>query len=911
MGFLQPALLLLAVPVLLAWWRWKGAHPVTAAIRLAFAMLLLAALGGAYLHLGSHGRDLVLVVDRSHSMPLEATSSALELTNLIDDERREGDRVFVVSFGAGAKLEYSAQEAERFAGFDATIDRDGSNIDRALETALEVLDSDRAASILLLSDGLNTGSNPMNTARRAYGLGVPVHVRHMTRAGAPDLLVERIELPGDVAVGEPFQFQVWVYADQSVRTSFSLTRDGRTLSTGERDFDAGRTRLIFRDRLDDPGIAEYSVDLGASDRVLENNRAKAAVRARGSQAILILNQDGSEDTLARVLRRAGMSVTIRTPEAAQLNPVGLSRFRALVLENVEARRLGGHMRSIATWVRDHGGGLLMTGGHGSFGIGGYYLSPVEDVLPVSMELRQEHRKLSMAMAVALDRSGSMSAPVNSEMTKMDLANLGTWSALELLSPLDHAAVVAVDSSPHVVVPMRSAKDLHTQRSQVLGIESMGGGIFVFEALQELEEQLRRAPQTTQHMILFSDASDSESQAGSFDIVKRMRARPKITTTLSVVALGSETDPDAQFLVDLATLGGGEAYFSDDPTALPRIFAQDTLTVSRSTFVEEATNVTVRPDLIGLGTVPVESFPVLSGYNLTYPRAQSSAGLVTDDEFRAPVLAFAYQGLGRTAAFTAQVGGSNGSEVSSWNGLPALMTTLVRWLAGTEEPNDVFVDTRREGRDAHIEVEFDTEARLPVSTAQLSANLTGPDGSTQRISLLRTGPSHFAASVPLAKQGALVGTVELGDGRALPLPPLTLPYSPEFERTDDRRRGRRLMTRIAEETGGKMGASVSEALAGNRDSRAWRPISRELCLGALLLFLLEIAGRRLGIWQNLGRRWAQTRSQLSSSKPRANGRRGPSSPPTKVDQMPQQGETVSGLGSALDSARKVADRKLDR
>ena len=39
------------------------------------------------------------------------------------------------------------------------------------------------------------------------------------------------------------------------------------------------------------------------------------------------------------------------------------------------------------------------------GPGGYYKSPLEPIMPVSMELRNEHRKLALSILVTMDRSG--------------------------------------------------------------------------------------------------------------------------------------------------------------------------------------------------------------------------------------------------------------------------------------------------------------------------------------------------------------------------------------------------------------------------------------------------------------------------------------------------------------------------
>ena len=114
--------------------------------------------------------------------------------------------------------------------------------------------------------------------------------------------------------------------------------------------------------------------------------------------------------------------------------------------------------ALARFATDLGGGLLVTGGGGSFGVGGYFKSVLEEDLPVSMEVKNEHRKLSLAMAVALDRSGSMAAPTGDGRTKMDLANLGACAAIGTLGPFDEVGVIAVDSAPHVVTPLTPASD---------------------------------------------------------------------------------------------------------------------------------------------------------------------------------------------------------------------------------------------------------------------------------------------------------------------------------------------------------------------------------------------------------------------------------------------------------------------
>ena len=165
--------------------------------------------------------------------------------------------------------------------------------------------------------------------------------------------------------------------------------------------------------------------------------------------------------------------------------------------------------ALARYVTDLGGGLLLTGGGASFGVGGYFKSALDQYLPVSMEIRNEHRKLSLAMAVALDRSGSMAVPAGDGRTKMDLANLGTCAAIQTLGPFDEVGVIAVDSAPHIVSPLTSAKDKDSICEQVRGIQSMGGGIFTYTALVTAAKMVQESEKGTRHIVLFADAADAE------------------------------------------------------------------------------------------------------------------------------------------------------------------------------------------------------------------------------------------------------------------------------------------------------------------------------------------------------------------------------------------------------------------
>src|SRR4029453_11971865 len=141
---------------------------------------------------------------------------------------------------------------------------------------------------------------------------------------------------------------------------------------------------------------------------------------------------------------------------------------------------------------------MLTGGGGSFGVGGYFKSALDTYLPVSMEIKNEHRKLSLAMVVALDRSGSMAMAAGNGRTKMDLADAGTCAAIDTLGPFDEVGVIAVDSSPHVITPLTPAGDKTRICEEVRRIQSMGGGIFTYTALVAAARMVQESDKGTRH-----------------------------------------------------------------------------------------------------------------------------------------------------------------------------------------------------------------------------------------------------------------------------------------------------------------------------------------------------------------------------------------------------------------------------
>jgi hypothetical protein len=447
------------------------------------------------------------------------------------------------------------------------------------------------------------------------------------------------------------------------------------------------------------------------------------------------------------------------------------------------------------------------------------------------------------MAVALDRSGSMRASVGDGRTKMDLANLGACAAVELLSAIDAVAVIAVDSSPHVVVPIGEVQDKPAILSRIRSIESMGGGIFTFTALQAAAQQLAKAVQGNKHIVLFADAADAEEPGNYKTFVPEL---VRAGVTVSVIGLGRDRDKDAAFLQDVAKLGGGRCFFVQDPAELPRVFAQETIQVARSAVVEQPTAVDAGALLLALSPLLRFDWPQVGGYTVAWPKPQSDIAVRTGDEQRAPFFATWQHGLGRAAAFLGEADGDLSGGLASWPHYADFFATVTRWLAGNDAKG-VFADLQRQGHEAvlRVEVEAGSESEL----AAVGARVLDSRGQASDVPLVRVGERMLEARIPLLTDGVYRAAVRVGD-RFLRVPPVSLPYSPEFEPRADPELGRKTLQRLAEVAGGKLDPLANEIWRGEREGHGQRPLAPVIGWLVLALLLLEIALRRLRVGRHL-------------------------------------------------------------
>lgn len=837
MRFASPEWFLLVPLMIAAGWFWQGWR-LAKPLRMLCLALVVLLLSRPQWRRSSDGLDLWVLVDQSDSATSLLKPRLAEWESILEKSKGSADRLFFVDF-AGEAVKRGAELRAGAGGQEYDGPRNATRLNSALRFALAQMEPDHAARVLALTDGFST--EPLeDMAEHLAKQGVPLDYRLPPRGTENDYRVAAFSLPPRAQRREAVLGEVVILGGRDATVPVEVLRDGQLIGRHEVQVKDGSGRLRFADRPGTSGAHRFDVRLlPADDAFPGNNTAQRWLEVQTGPRVLLVTSY-TNDPLAEILKAQGFDVDVVT-ELASLHLGSLSGAKAVVLNNVPAYKLDSKfVRGLDFFVNQQGGGLAMVGGKTSFAAGGWYGSPAEPLLPVSMELKQEHRKLAVAVAIVMDRSGSMAMTVpGTSIPKMSLADEGAARSIELLGDNDMVCVIPVDSAPHPlsglvpVGPNRGSLEDSARR-----VESMGGGIFVYTGLKGGWDILKDAKVGQRHVILFADANDAEEPGDYVNLLAEMQ---KEKCTVSVIGMGTEKDKDSEFLKDVARRGGGRIFFNADPNELPALFAQETVTLARSAFVEDPVDVKGTAGWLELSATPVDWMSTIAGYNLSYLRTGATQALMTSDEYSAPLVAFWQRGAGRVAAVSFPMGGDFSKPIREWKSFGGFAQSLARWLMGTPLPPGIGLRTGLEGSRLHAELFYDEtwNERVAAQAPQLLL-AAGAGGKTRGLDWERLAPGHFRASLDIGDATEVRGAVRVGDV-ALPFGPVNAATNPEWD--FDRTRLEELKA-VSFHSGGQERVDLSDVWHAPR-APAWRGIDRWLLIALAVALLLEAWQTRAG------------------------------------------------------------------
>jgi uncharacterized membrane protein/Mg-chelatase subunit ChlD len=890
------------------------------ALRLILLTMIVLALSGIQLRLHTDTLTAVFLLDVSDSIPVEEQTRGEEMIRTAISAMPDGDRAAVVVFGQDALVERLATEDSTLPGFASVPVTFRTDIAGALQLGLALFPDQGAKRLVLLSDGRQNLGKALEQAELAAAHDIELsYIPLESHHGEVEVLIDVIEAPADVRQGQRFDLTAVIQSNAPVGANLRVFGDGQLIYSQEVNLSQGTNRFLIPVEPTQPGFHRFRAQIiPDADTLLQNNESSAFTLVHGPARILVVEgSPGEAVNMVDALSAAEMDVSLVSPANLPTTLPELTNYEVIILANVAADSLPtGVMQTLQVYVRDLGRGLLMTGGETAFGAGGYLRSPLEEALPVYMDVRARELSANLALVLAVDKSGSMGrchcddpdlnqTYVRREVgqPKVDIAKEAVMRAAGALGSQDFLGVVAFDDTASWALTLDYLVDHATIEQEIGGIQAYGG-TNILSGVEAAFDELLNTDARRKHIILLTDGW---THGGDVRPLAKEMAEQGIT--LSVVAAGSGS---AEYLEDLATKGGGRYYPAEDIMTVPDFFLKDTVQAVGQYIIEEPffpLPSRPGPALQGLDTT---ALPVLFGYNGTSPKNTARIDLATPRGD--PLLATWQYGLGRTAAWTSDLKGQWAVDWVAWDGYARFVSQLLAWLLPLPQAEGFHAQATLQDGFAIIELEAVDQDGYPFNFLDVVATLVDPDQSSREIRLSQVGAGTYQTSVDLTKPGAYLVNVGAYD-RQQPLSQqtfgLVVPYSPEYRQISA---DLPFLQQLARITGGSQlvepaAAFIKNLPAADIAREIWRP----LLIVVALLFPLDIAIRRVifsssdyakaAQWlrqrlptrQQTVRQEGRTLDHLFQARQRVRHRRSPSLKPEPPSQSGKSGEQAPKEG----------------
>jgi Mg-chelatase subunit ChlD/uncharacterized membrane protein len=814
-------------------------------LRLAVVSLVIFALAGPSVQLRAASLGVAVLLDRSDSIPPVAQEQEEQWLASMLANKAPDDQVAVVTFAGDARIErpLSADSSPPALADAQDLHPASTDLAGAIRMGLAALPPDMARRLVLLTDGQQNQEDASQAAALAAAAGVQLLTVSLTTQDGPEALVEGLDAPSQVRQGDAFNVTARIRSTDPTGATLHLLVDGDLATTQQVSLDPGTNRFVMPVEPLPSGHHVFQLQLEASgDTLAENNSGGAYVVVVGPARVLLVESNPDDGTfLADALRAQGLQVDQADPHSAPLDAQNLRSYAAVVLANVPAAALAQEqMSALQNYVQNFGGGLVVTGGDQSFGPGGYARTPLEDTLPVQMDLHGQSLTASTALVLVIDNSGSMGETVAGS-NKMDLAKQAALAAAQSLGPYDQIGILAFEDTPRWALPPTSAADL-APVEQAINSMAPGGGTQIYPALQTAYEGLLPVSARVKHIVLLTDG---EAPTGPYDqLTQQMK---DAGMTLSTISIGS--DADVNLLQLLAQMGNGGYYDGNDPFNLPQLVLKDSQQVQRAAIVEQDTplqRVSSSPALQG---IDASGLPPLRGYVATTPKPQTTIDLASSQ--LDPVLSEWQYGLGRVIAWTSDVSNRWSAPWLQWQDFGRFWSQVVERAARSPDDPNRQVNVVLQGTQAQITVDSqtasdDAQQRQYLNYLATQATLVGPDGVPRQLTLPQVAPGRYQATVPVADNGVYQLDVQQTDPStgsvALQTGGFVVPYSPEYQaagtNTD-------FLASLAQATGGRVIQTPDQALVHDVPSGGEpQPLWPYLLAAAAVLLVFDVGVRRV-------------------------------------------------------------------
>jgi uncharacterized membrane protein len=836
------------------------------AARCIVVIVIVFALAGAQRTRHIDDLSVVFLVDRSKSIPDALQRQALEYIKRADEKRRSDDRIGIVAFDGVADVQQLPMRALAIDQLSVPAEPDQTNLAAAARMALALLPSDTASRIVLISDGNENVGDVLEEARRLAAADIPIDVLPVQYEHANEVVFESLKAPPTATAEETINLRMSLRSERATSGKILLWHNDQLVDLNGPapgagypvELGPGPNPFVIPVPLRVAGVhrfrAQFVPDRAEDDTIEENNTGQAFTVVSGQGRLLILataqdlaSAQPSAEFLRQALEAEKLVCDVQVAGQNPLDQVSLLEYSLVILSNVPAGDLRDEeKKTLAVYVRDLGGGLVMVGGDDSFGAGGWLGSEVEEVMPVSFDIKHKKQFLKGALVLVM------------HACEIEQGNyIGERCAIEAVKTLSSRDLVGVlawkwlsDQQGFWVVPLQ---EVGARTPIINAIKAMSmGDLPDLDAVMRpgVEALLARKDVGPKHMIVISDFDPA---APRNDLIATMR---DAGITCSTVAIGYGShgidEPKARWIAEST---GGRFYTTRDFRQLPQIFIKESREIRRSLVQETPfTPQLVNPLSPVVPGLAGEGLPALGGFVLTTAKPLADLPIIRkSEEGDDPVLAHWQVGLGKTVAFTSGMWSRWGTSWVEWPKFSKFWAQIARWASRQSEAAAFDVTTSVHGGKAKLRIDALDKNADAINFMEVAGKLVDPGQESQTLRLTQTGPGRYEAEFDTRARGNYIVNLayQMGQGKEMVSGTLrtglSIAYSPEYSQL---RPNLSLLEEICSLTHGRMLAAVDAGTvfdrAGLPRAEARRAMWESLVQWMLVLFLLDVAIRRVAV-----------------------------------------------------------------
>ena len=715
-------------------------------IRLGLLILVLLALFGIRLPGRKKKTATIFVVDMSGSL-LTRMGDLEDYLRAVMSSKPSGEKYGIVTFGKDAIADQFVSDDDLM-DIASNPDPSETDIENAVKHAVSMIPDDSVGRIVVLTDGKETIGDIRNLQNVINEENVEICARMFEDTMAGDVYIEYVDMPDKMAVGDAYSMKVNVYSSYPTDAVIKVWNSSEVQDEMNVSLSPGENTFVIKGTAGENAIEQKRVTVeAAGDAVAENNSVIAASVVEAPRSVLLVSGLAEDSSgFENLLKTLNVNLTVVSAINAPETMMDMLNYKTIIIDNAFISDMPeSFVENLESYVKDFGGGLIVTGGKESFAPGGYRDTVLDEILPVSMLPKGINEAPSLALVMVIDCSGSMSDSGKTTQdgqqvgrSKIDVAVDAALEAVNNLSKNDYVGVLTFSNnfSWRQSIVKAEDKDAIARTIEGIGIQ---GGTTIKPGLKEAANEISKVDAGVKHILLLTDG---EGETKDFSDVTKFINDNNIT--MSTIAVGE--DSDTQLLEKLAGECGGRYYYSDSSSEVPKIFVEEIYLSGDTYFKNGDFGLSVNTSNELVSGLYSDGIPHISSYIATTAKPESREIISTDEED--PLLASWQYGLGSTVAWTTNASGSWAKDLA---GMQDYAEIWKRILDYTYMENGIGEDVLNvyKRRDK-IEVKY--QASEYSEDTVVEGVYTTPDGESKKLILSSDNPGSYSATFPSEGMG---------------------------------------------------------------------------------------------------------------------------------------------------------------